>query len=267
MTASRRWMKFWPQDWQRDPALRSCGAAARGLWMDLICIAHEGEPYGHVTINGKAATAKQLGSITGTGEKEATRLIAELEAAGVFSRSDEGTIFSRRMVRDNAASDAGREAIGKRWSDASSTKKVSAVTPIRNPNGTANTNPIRGGDSLEAEAEKKDSELRSAPDGAASLSVREALWRDGVPILRALIGLSDSRSRAFLGGLLKRSHDDGARVYTILREAESLRPADPAAWLTKAATPQGERETNPEPTMPTEANPRGAPVSRMTGTW
>lgn len=66
----------------------------------MICIMHDGTPYGHLTINNKAATAKQLGAITGVSEKEATKLLAELEHAGVFSRTELGMIFSRRMVRD-----------------------------------------------------------------------------------------------------------------------------------------------------------------------
>lgn len=109
---SHHWIKFWPQDWQRDPALRSCSAAARGVWMDILCIMHEGTPYGHLTIGGKPASARQIGTITGVGEKDALKLLAELDDAGVFSRNNEGVIFSRRMVRDKAASEAGK-AFGK----------------------------------------------------------------------------------------------------------------------------------------------------------
>lgn len=107
MSGTHRWLKFWPQDWQRDPALRCCGLAARGLWIDLICIMYEGAPYGHLTIGGSAATPRQIGMVTGCGEKEAVKLIGELEAAGVFSRTEDGTIYSRRMVRDRAASHKG----------------------------------------------------------------------------------------------------------------------------------------------------------------
>jgi hypothetical protein len=106
---SHRWIKFWPQDWQRDPALRSCSAAARGVWIDMLCIMHEGTPYGHMTIGGKSASARQIGTITGVGEKDALKLLIELEEAGVFSRDNAGTIYSRRMVRDKAASEAGHK--------------------------------------------------------------------------------------------------------------------------------------------------------------
>lgn len=171
MTANRRWIKFWPQDWQRDPALRSCGVAARGLWMDMICIAHEGSPYGHVTINGKAATMKQIGSITGAGEKEAARLVSELENAGVFSRLDDGTIFSRRMVRDHEAADAGREAIAKRWEKEVETKKGDDQNPTRDP--------IRGGDSLEERSKKKEEREGSLRSPSSRGTRLAADWAPG----------------------------------------------------------------------------------------
>lgn len=143
--SGRRWMKFWPQDWQRDPALRSCSLAARGLWMEMLCVAHEGAPYGHVTINSKAMTSRQIASVAGVTEREAMRLIGELEDAGVFSRTADGVIYSRRMVRDAAATEAGREAIEKRWGKDDKPNSGNGRYPNRDPN--------RGGDSLEAEAE------------------------------------------------------------------------------------------------------------------
>jgi hypothetical protein len=81
-------------------ALQTCSIAARGLWVEMLCIAHECEPYGHLTVNGKPMNAAQIGRHTGLTERECAKLIAELEAAGVLSRTEEGAIFSRRMVRD-----------------------------------------------------------------------------------------------------------------------------------------------------------------------
>lgn len=92
--------QFYPADWRKDMALQSCSVAARGLWIDMMCIAHECDPYGHLTVNGKPMTAAQIGRHTGLSEREAAKLIAELEAAGVTSRTQEGALFSRRMVRD-----------------------------------------------------------------------------------------------------------------------------------------------------------------------
>jgi len=106
MSNGLRWSKFFWQDWQKDKPLQGCSLAARGLWMEILCLAHDAEPYGHLLLNGKSPTVKQLGSIFGnTSEREVTKLLAELEAAGIFSRMDDGTIYCRRMVRDKVATE------------------------------------------------------------------------------------------------------------------------------------------------------------------
>lgn len=110
MSNGNRWSKFWWSDWQADPSLRLVSLAAQGLWMRLLCIAHEAEPYGHVLVSGRQPTAKELSEIIGRGtEKAISAALAELERENVFSRTGDGTIYCRRMVKDRAASDAGRE--------------------------------------------------------------------------------------------------------------------------------------------------------------
>lgn len=113
MSSLRPWMKFYPSDWRADPKLRMCGLAARGLWMDMLALMHEAEPYGYLVINGMAPDARQLGSIIGAPGNEVGRLLRELDSAGVFSRNDAGLIYSRRMVRDKAKLEQDRE-YGKR---------------------------------------------------------------------------------------------------------------------------------------------------------
>ena len=79
-----------------------CSLAARGLWADLLAIMHGCKPYGHLAVNGRSPTAMQIASMVGmTTEDEITILLAELEANGVFSRSGDGLIYSRRQVRDH----------------------------------------------------------------------------------------------------------------------------------------------------------------------
>jgi hypothetical protein len=96
------WTKFVWKDWAGDPALRCCSMAAQGLWMRLLAIAHEGDPPGHVTINGLPATEKQIAAIAGFPIKQVKPWLSELEREGVFSLTEEGVIYSRRMVRDHA---------------------------------------------------------------------------------------------------------------------------------------------------------------------
>jgi hypothetical protein len=100
MTADRPWMKFNPKRWRTDEALRMCGAAARGLWMELICIMHEAEPYGHLLVRGKQPHDRLLSVMVGVPLGELPSLLSELEENEVFSRNEDGIIFSRGMVRD-----------------------------------------------------------------------------------------------------------------------------------------------------------------------
>lgn len=97
---SQTWLKFYPSDWRADPALRMCSLAARGLWMEMLCVMHEADPRGSLVVNGKALTEAQVAGLAGCSLKEARRLMSELEVAGVFSREPDNTIFSRRIRRD-----------------------------------------------------------------------------------------------------------------------------------------------------------------------
>jgi hypothetical protein len=94
--------QFYPADWRKDAALQSCSIAARGLWVEMLCIAHECVPYGHLTINGNAMSAPQIGRLVGLSAKECTALLIELIECGVLSALEDGTYYSRRMVRDEA---------------------------------------------------------------------------------------------------------------------------------------------------------------------
>jgi DNA-binding Lrp family transcriptional regulator len=95
----RPWLAFFPGDWQRDAALRACSVAARGLWIEMLCIMHQAEPYGHLVVNGQAIPSRTLARMVGASVREVDRWLGELEVAGVFDREGEA-IVSRRMVRD-----------------------------------------------------------------------------------------------------------------------------------------------------------------------
>lgn len=111
---SRPWMKFYPTDWRADPALRMCSITARGLWMEMLCIMHEAHPRGWLVVNGKAFGNPQLARQVGASLEETVVALQELEDAGVFSRDANGTIYSRRMQRDEekAAKDKSNGSAG-----------------------------------------------------------------------------------------------------------------------------------------------------------
>jgi hypothetical protein len=106
--------QFYGGDWMHDPGVRACSLAARGLWIDMISIMSQIEdPYGHLVFSAAKDTAKDahkdiltpilppvLARMVGASQMEVEQCLAELESFGVFSRTPEGVIFSRRMVRD-----------------------------------------------------------------------------------------------------------------------------------------------------------------------
>ena len=91
--------QFYPGDWLKDPALRSCSPAARGVWIDLVCLLHE-MPQRGVFRNGKESpwSAKKCAQLV-IGARSAH--VTELVSKGVLAvaRSD-GALYSKRMVRD-----------------------------------------------------------------------------------------------------------------------------------------------------------------------
>lgn len=99
-------------DWWKDKALHSCSQPARGLWHEMNCLMHEGEPYGHLTLNGNPMQPAQLANLCRITTARCKTMLEELELAGVFSRAESGAIFSRRMVRDEASREA-RAQVGR----------------------------------------------------------------------------------------------------------------------------------------------------------
>jgi hypothetical protein len=113
-----RWTQWYFADWSNDTALRLCSIPARGLWMDLLCIAAQGEPYGTVTIKGHIPTTAELFSLIaprGTRRRDFDKWLAELEAHGVAQRDQTGAIRSPRLSQDGAISLARIEAATSSW--------------------------------------------------------------------------------------------------------------------------------------------------------
>lgn len=97
---SQPWMKFFGKDWCGDRALRSCSLGARGLWLEILLVMGEAEPRGSLLVNGRQVDIKKLSGMVGADKKEVEQLFSELDEAGVFSRDADGTVFSRKMRRD-----------------------------------------------------------------------------------------------------------------------------------------------------------------------
>jgi hypothetical protein len=93
--------QFYPGDWRRDAGLRACSIAARGLWIELMCVMHDGAPYGHLSVNGVPLTDDQAALAIGVLVGDYRAALAELERFGVARRTADGVLFSNRMVKDH----------------------------------------------------------------------------------------------------------------------------------------------------------------------
>ena len=93
--------QFYPMDWLTDPALCACSFEAQGAWIRLLCVMHQCDPYGHLSTNGKPMKPEEIRRhLPGFSLQKVRKTMEELEKNGVFSRTAEGVIYSRRMVAD-----------------------------------------------------------------------------------------------------------------------------------------------------------------------
>lgn len=109
MTDAVPWVKWYFDKWRGDNGLRACGLAARGLWADMLAIMHGAEPYGHLALKGGGITPRQLASMVGmTNEEDVQILLGELQQNGVYSLTEGGLIYCRRLVRDHEVREKSR---------------------------------------------------------------------------------------------------------------------------------------------------------------
>jgi hypothetical protein len=94
--------QFYPGDWLNDAALRACSVGARGFWIDMLCLMHQGSDYGYLKVNHRPILPANLARMLGATLPDVEGWLDELESFGVFSRDEEGCIMSRRMIRDES---------------------------------------------------------------------------------------------------------------------------------------------------------------------
>lgn len=233
--------QFYPADWRKDPALAACSLAARGLWMEMLCIAHESERYGHLSINGKAMMPAQIARIVGETPALVTKLLRELEEAGVLSRTPEGIIYSRRMIRDEEVRNA-RAANGIKGAEhgkkgafhgSKGGRPRKEITPLKTPQDEFKEPPHS---SSSSSSPSGNSSVADATGGKPPklTDPSEIIFGYGLSML-VNAGTPDKQARSFLGGLRK-AHGDDALIDK-LRECAKAKPLQPLEWLAAALPP------------------------------
>ena len=238
-------------DWWKDKALQSCSQPARGLWHEMNTLQHEGEPYGHLTLNGKPMTPTQLANLCRISVAKCKQLLDELESNGVFSRSEAGAIYSRRMVRDELTRETRAEGgkAGAEHGAKGAAHGAKGGRPRKLEGGletplTTVGNPPPSSSSSSATSS---SDTNSVPDGtggtpppaapsptptaapaAAPPTDREMVFATGVPLLTAA-GVVEKNARSMLA-MLSRKHGEAAVAQAIVETARD-HAGEPVSWL------------------------------------
>jgi hypothetical protein len=129
-------MKFYPTDWRGDQTLRAVSLAARGLWIEMLMIMHEADPYGHLVLGARPVSNDILARMVSAQPIEIEQLLAELENAGVYNRTGRGgVIYSRRMTKDRLKANKCRKAAKTRWAQPTGSTQEK-LRPNRSTNGS-----------------------------------------------------------------------------------------------------------------------------------
>jgi hypothetical protein len=133
------WFKFVPGDWLKDPELRSVSSGARGLWIDMLSLMFDSVRRGYLQLNnGNVVTAELLARMTGNSTDDCSHWLQELEYSGVLSRTDDGCIFNRRMVKEQRERSEGNGRVAKHRNKTDVTPHVTGdVTPVSNSNSVS----------------------------------------------------------------------------------------------------------------------------------
>lgn len=233
------WSRFFWSDWQSDPALRLCSYAARGLWMDMLCIAASHDPIGYVAVAGRALDSTAIARMTGGAESEVAPLLDELDRNGVFSRDRHGRVYSRRMVLDakkaKIASQNGKKggnpSLGKSEGNPASDNpglKAGVGDGVKPhlPLPTIQKNPVPDG----TDGEPSDDPI----DRYREMPIATGGWRLALHVLMDRGGMAESKARTFLGSL-KAAGLEGAGFWEIGEAAWKANTPQPLPYMKQAA--------------------------------
>lgn len=245
--AKRPSFQFYPADWRNNAKLRRCSDAARGAWMDVLCILHDSDEYGvcrwPLADLARAAgvplkLVKELADkdVLKGADKNATPYVYVPRHAGkdgepvTLVTSEGGPCwYCSRFVRDEWVRQR-RGQSSQFSSDNQPPKPEPKTTPKSSPKGGIGERQGDGSTSTSSSTPKP-----SAPDGAggeppktAEQMAKDELWAAGKSLLEQG-GMPRAQCGSFVGRLVKDYTADV--VMDAVRRAVVERPADPVSFL------------------------------------
>jgi len=99
----RQGFTFYPEDWLDDAKLKHCSLTAKGMWIDLLCHMHRGDPYGYMVFRNKVMSRFDIQKMLRvTNENVFNNAFGELFDKGVLLQdSSTGAYFSKRMLQEH----------------------------------------------------------------------------------------------------------------------------------------------------------------------
>lgn len=254
--------QFYPGDWRKNANLRRCSPAARGIWMDVLCVLHDSDEYG--VLRWPLADIANAASAP-------MALVRELVSKGVLKGADKGADpyvyrpkhagkvgdpvilvapldgpvwYSSRFVRDEYVRTKRGESTRFDTDNQPSSRSPKGGIGERHGDGPSSSSSPSGS---EANA-SAGSDAPPAVDNSTNAKTdpgRQELWRGCVALLTGS-GLAQQQAREFIGLLVK---DYGAEVATeALRASLAEQPVDPKGFLMAACQRiTGERAVQKKP--------------------
>lgn len=172
--------QFYPADWMKDPNLRRCTHAAKGVWIDILCLMSECEERGVLMTNGHVWDDEEIALAVGGDKQLVLSCIFELTLKGVSNRRPDGALICRRMVRDERKRILCKEA-GKRGGNPNlvPTLKGASKGGLK---GESNRKPTPSSSSSSSSSDSTiHSEGSETPSGAVSKNGEKAPKREKAP--------------------------------------------------------------------------------------
>lgn len=113
----------------KDPNLRRCSKAARGVWIDMLCLMFECSARGVLSTGGAPWSDEDIATAVGGDTAEVLTCITELLLKGVAHRNSAGAIFCKRMARDEEQRRQTRDRVNKHRNQGK--KSVRPVTLVK----------------------------------------------------------------------------------------------------------------------------------------
>jgi hypothetical protein len=141
--------------------------------MDMICFMHEGSPYGHLKVGDKVILPFNLSRMVGETLDVVEGWLDELSTAGVYETTDEGVIYSKRMIRDENLRQLRAAGGSKGGNPALMDKGKVNLKVVNQDNQNLTPSSSSSSTSSPSVKKKKTPTVVERPD-----SISEAIWND-----------------------------------------------------------------------------------------